>query len=314
MKFIYKKMYRGSPEVFGKTAVLLGGDSAERNISLQSGTAIVEALRNKGVDVIAIDAQTDWVKQLSDAAIERAFIALHGPGGEDGKVQAVLETLNIPYTGSGHAASAIGMDKRLTKLIWRDMALPTPKSLTLKHNSQWSECLQLLGGEVFIKPVHEGSSIGMNCAATPEEMQRAFAEAAKYDLDVIAEQRIVGKEYTVVILGERVLPIIELLPKNSFYDFDAKYVSVETEYLCPASLPSAQQKQLETLALDAFHAVGCKGWGRVDVMLSNNGEFHLLEVNTVPGMTNHSLVPIAAKAVGLDFDDLVLEILCQTLA
>lgn len=315
MNLIDEKHYRGKPEVFGRTAVLLGGTSAERDISLKSGAAIVKALANKGVEVVAIDAQKDLVQQLSAAAIDRVFIALHGPGGEDGKVQAMLEMLNIPYTGSGHAASAIAMDKRLTKLIWQSLGLPTPKSVTLTHNSNWSECLQVLGGEAFIKPVHEGSSIGMSCVATAQQMQRAFADAAKYDLEVIAEQRIVGKEYTVAILADQALPVIELLPKNRFYDFDAKYVSAETEYLCPATLSdSKQEAQLKTLALEAFRAVGCQGWGRADVMLSNSGEFYLLEVNTVPGMTDHSLVPMAAKAAGLDFDDLVLEILCQTLA
>ena len=314
MSSLYKKRYQGDPKIFGKTAVLLGGESAEREISLKSGGAIVEALVEKGVEVIAMDAREKWFDAIQRERVERVFIALHGPGGEDGKVQAILETLNIPYTGSGHAASALAMDKRKTKLIWQALGIPTPNSLSLSRESNWAECLQTLGGEVFVKPAHEGSSIGMSCVSSAEALEQAFARAVKYDKQVLAEQRIHGQEFTVSILGEQVLPAVELLPKNAFYDFDAKYVSDETEYRCPAALPESRKAELDTLVMAAFRGLGCSGWGRVDLMFSKRGEFNLLEVNTVPGMTSHSLVPMAAKAVGLNFDELVLEILCQTLA
>jgi len=306
------KQYSGNPKVFGRTAVLFGGLSAEREISLKSGGAVLEALVREGVDAFAIDVQENLVQQVLEKQIDRAFIALHGPGGEDGKVQALLSMLNIPYTGSNHVASAIGMDKWKTKLLWMAEDLPTPRAIKLSGIDDWQACLDQLGGDVFVKPVHEGSSIGMSCVNSAEALERAYLKAAEYDSDVIAESKIDGGEYTVSILGERALPAVGLETNNSFYDFDAKYVSSDTRYLCPAGLSEEKEEQLKSLALKAFKSVGCEGWGRVDTMMNKQGDFFLLEVNTAPGMTDHSLVPMAAKSMGLGFDELVLEILYQT--
>ncbi|MDQ8037453.1 MAG: D-alanine--D-alanine ligase [Pedobacter sp.] len=297
---------------FGRVAVLLGGTAAERGISLISGTAVLEALQAAGVDAIGFDPAERPIAEISQ--FDRAFIVLHGRGGEDGTMQGLLELLKIPYTGSGVLASAIGMDKEKTKLVWLASGLPTPKYRKLTPGMDFDAVARDLGLPLMIKPSHEGSSIGMCKVMKAEELPAGFANAAAYDSEVIAETWIGGsQEYTVVILGGEALPVIRMKTDRDFYDFEAKYQAHDTQYLCPCGLPAEKEKELQELALKAFDAVGAKGWGRVDAMMDEQGRFWLLEVNTVPGMTDHSLVPMAAKAQGLSFTDLVLEILSQTL-
>jgi|SRR5690554_692586 len=297
----------------GRVGVLFGGRSAEREISLQSGAAVVAALAQLGVDHVAIDIGDNSIDHLQKARIDRAFIALHGPGGEDGRIQAVLEYLNIPYTGSDVQASAIGMDKLRTKQLWRGIGVNTPDFLLLNEHSDWAQVLATLGGELMVKPAHEGSSIGMARVSSAAELKAAYAVAAKFDAVVIAERLVRGPEYTIAVLGDRALPVIRLETDHSFYDYDAKYLADDTRYLCPCGLDEATERELQAQALHAFLGIGCRGWGRVDVMLDSAGVFQMLEVNTVPGMTDHSLVPMAAKAAGLEFSDLVLAILQQSL-
>lgn len=313
---MYKRHFSGKPESLGRVAVLYGGISAEREISLQSGRAVFEGLQALGVDVVGIDVRQNAVAQLSNLTCDRAFIALHGVGGEDGKIQALLEWLNIPYTGSGVAASALALDKLKTKQIWLSSGLPTPDYVVLDAASTDIDAQALLiklGGACFIKPVTEGSSIGMACVTQASEFKAALTAARECGCPVIAEARIVGKEFTVAILNGQALPSIELRAKNSFYDFAAKYLSEETQYLCPTDLSAEQESTLRGLALEAFHSLGCAGWGRIDFMQDQQGKFYLLEANTVPGMTSHSLVPMAAKAAELDFNALLLEILSHSL-
>ena len=308
----YHRKFPGNISIFGNTVVLYGGLSAEREISIKTGNAVLSALLNKGVLAEGIDVGNDVVEKIIEKKPDRVFIALHGPGGEDGKIQAVLDWLNIPYTGSGHLASALAMDKLLTKRVWQNIKIATPDFRTLTNDSDWKAIINELSGDVFVKPVHEGSSIGMSIASSEKDLEKAYRVAAKYDAHVFAEKKITGAEYTTSILNGQVLPTILLKPENTFYDFDAKYISDKTQYICPCGLESSKQEILNRLALNAFESLGCSGWGRVDVMADMNGKFFLLEVNTVPGLTDHSLVPMAAKQVGLTFDDLVLEILMQT--
>lgn len=296
---------------FGKVAVLLGGTAAERPISLISGRAVLEALQAAGVDAHAFDPAERPVTEL--AGFDRAFIVLHGRGGEDGTMQGLLEWMKIPYTGSGVLASALGMDKARTKQVWVGCGLPTPKYARLYKGMDFTKVFNELGLPLMIKPSHEGSSIGMCKVMKSEELPQAFADAAAYDAEVIAERWITGSEYTVSILGDRALPVIRMKTDRNFYDFEAKYQSNDTQYLCPCGLPAEKEKELQAIALEAFAAVGATGWGRIDAMMDEDGKFWLLEVNTVPGMTDHSLVPMAAKAAGLSFTDLVLAILAQTL-
>lgn len=306
-------MSNSSVKALGCIAVLFGGNSAEREISLRSGDAVLKALASAGADVIGIDTGDDIVKALQTQKFDRAFIALHGPGGEDGKVQGFLECMNVPYSGSGVLASALCMDKKRTKQLWQGMGLPTAVFCSLDSNTDWQQAMELLQGEAMVKPAHEGSSIGMSRVASAEELKSAYFEAAKYDGSVIAEQFITGAEYTVAILNGEALPPIRLQPNSSFYDFKAKYQANDTQYLCPCGLDDEQEQVLKTLALQAFEAVGAKGWGRVDVMADTEGNFYLLEVNTVPGMTSHSLVPMAAKAAGISFEELVARIAATSL-
>jgi D-alanine-D-alanine ligase len=293
----------------GRVGVLLGGTSSEREISLQSGAAVVAALVEAGIEHVAIDVGVNAIADIQAAKIDRAFLALHGSGGEDGRIQAVLEYLNIPFTGSGVQASALAMDKLRTKQLWRGVNLPTPDFAVLNANSDWQKTLTALGGEVMVKPAHEGSSIGMARVKTAQELADAFANAEKYDGSVIAESLIVGSEFTVAILGGEALPPIMLETDHTFYDFNAKYIASDTRYICPCGLTLEKETELKELALAAFNSVGCDGWGRVDVMADKSLNFYLLEVNTLPGMTSHSLVPMAAKARGLTFSELVLTIL-----
>jgi len=293
----------------GRVGVLLGGTSSEREISLQSGAAVVAALEEAGIEHIAIDVGVNAIADIQAAKIDRAFLALHGAGGEDGRIQAVLEYLGIPFTGSGVQASALAMDKLRTKQLWRGVNLSTPDFAVLNVANDWGKVLANLGGEVMVKPAHEGSSIGMARVNTAQELAEAFKNAAKYDGSVIAERLIVGSEFTVAILDGEALPPIKLETDHTFYDFNAKYIANDTRYICPCELAPEKEAELKQLALAAFDAVGCEGWGRVDVMADKTMNFYLLEVNTLPGMTSHSLVPMAAKARGLSFSELVLTIL-----
>ncbi|MGH8492387.1 MAG: D-alanine--D-alanine ligase [Moraxellaceae bacterium] len=297
---------------FGRVAVLLGGTAAERGISLISGTAVLEALQKAGVNAVGFDPAERAIAEISQ--FDRAFIVLHGRGGEDGTMQGLLELLKIPYTGSGVLASALGMDKEKTKLVWLGCGLPTPQYRKLTPGMDFDAVARDLGLPLMIKPSHEGSSIGMCKVMKAEELPAGFANAAAYDSEVIAETFIGGsQEYTVVVLAGEALPVIRMKTDRDFYDFEAKYQAHDTQYLCPCGLTAEKEKELQALALKAFAAVGARGWGRIDAMMDEQGRFWLLEINTVPGMTDHSLVPMAAKAHGLSFTDLVLEILAQTL-
>jgi D-alanine-D-alanine ligase len=300
-------------QALGKVAVLMGGTSAERPVSLDSGSAVLTALLKAGVDAFGIDIGDDAAQQLSHAQFDRAFIALHGRGGEDGTMQGLLELLNKPFTGSGVLASALGMDKWRTKLVWDACNVPTPKAFVLEEGCDWSAIMQALGGLAMVKPAREGSSIGMRKVDTSEGLAESYAFASQHDDLVIAEQYIEGREFTVAILGEQALPAIQLLTTHDFYDFDAKYKANDTQYLLPCGLPDYAEAELQKMAIKAFKLVGCEGWGRVDAMQDSDGDFWLLEVNTSPGMTDHSLVPMAANAGGLSFPALVVNILQQTL-
>ena len=292
---------------FGKVAVLFGGKSAEREVSLKSGAGVLAALQRQGVDAHAFDPAERSLDELR--AFDRVFIMLHGRYGEDGTIQGALELMEIPYTGSGVLASAVGMDKWRTKLLWRAVGLPIPEFVMLDENSDFAAVERQLGLPLFVKPACEGSSIGVSKVRQPGELQAAWREAAKHDSLVIAEQAILGGEYTVAILGEQVLPIIKIVPATDFYDYEAKYLRDDTQYLCPCGLPEAREMELRAQALEAFLALGCRGWGRVDFLMDDAGRAYLLEVNTSPGMTDHSLVPMAARVAGISYEQLVLLVL-----
>jgi len=293
---------------FGRVAVLMGGWSAERAISLKSGQAVLAALHRRGVDAHGIDAGRDVVQRLAGEKFDRVFIALHGRGGESGELQGALDLLQLPYTGSGALASALGMDKWRSKLLWRAADLPVPDFVLLDERSDAQAVVQQLGLPLFVKPASEGSSIGISKVRKVEDLAAAYREAARHDSLVLAERYISGGEYTVAILGERALPAIRIVPTADFYDYEAKYFRDDTAYLCPCGLTQQQELALQALALRAFELLGCRGWGRVDFLLDERGKPYVLEVNTVPGMTDHSLVPMAAKAAGMDFDELVWQI------
>ena len=298
---------------FGKVAVLLGGKSAEREVSLDSGKAVLEALVRSGVNAEAFDPQQHSVTEL--VAYDRAFIVLHGRGGEDGQIQGTLEWLNIPYTGTGVQGSAIGMDKVKTKQVWQGSELPTAPYRIVSKDSDLQEIVDSIGLPFIIKPVHEGSSIGMSKVEKIEDFATAIAKATQHDAVVMAEKWITGREFTIVILNGQALPVIRLEPPAdvAFYDYEAKYNRNDVQYGIPCGLTEDEEKRLQALSLRAFQAVGASGWGRIDAMQDAEGNFWLLEVNTVPGMTSHSLVPKAANAVGYSFDDLCVAILEQTL-
>jgi D-alanine-D-alanine ligase len=294
---------------FGKVAVLLGGKSAERPVSLKSGGMVLAALRSRGVDAHPFDPAALGLDALLAQRFDRAFIALHGRFGEDGTVQGILEWLGIPYTGSGVLASALAMDKLRAKQLWQARGLSTPQYEQLTADTDFAAVAQRLGLPIMVKPVNEGSSIGMTKVRAAPGLDEAYALAVNYDRAVIAERFIEGTEITGGILGDEALPLIRLETPRDFYDYDAKYVSDDTRYIVPSGLEEAKERELRKLCLDAFHALGCRGWGRVDLMLDRAGNPHLLEVNTAPGMTDHSLVPMAARAVGLSYEDLCIRIL-----
>ena len=294
---------------FGKVAVLMGGRSAERDISLDSGSRVLAALQRQGVDAQAFDPAE---RPLSDlAAFDRAFIALHGRYGEDGTIQGALELMGVPYTGSGVMASAVGMDKWRTKLIWRAAGLPMPNFIMLDENCDFEAAERHLGLPIFVKPACEGSSIGITRVSRVGQLQAAYREAAKHDTLVIAEQAISGGEYTVAVLGDEALPVVRIVPATEFYDYEAKYLRNDTQYLCPCGLPEAREREMRAQALEAFRVLGCRGWGRVDFLMDERGAAYLHEINTSPGMTDHSLVPMAARAAGISYEQLVWRVLEQ---
>jgi D-alanine-D-alanine ligase len=298
-----------NPESFGKVAVLFGGRSAEREVSLKSGAAVLAALQRSGVDAHAFDPSTRDLHTLLDEKFDRAFIALHGRFGEDGTVQGALELMGIPYTGSGVLASALAMDKWRSKLVWQAAGLPIPEYEVLTAPSDWNALADHLDLPLFMKPANEGSSVGISKVKSVEELPAAYAEAAKHDKVVIAESFVSGGEYTVAILNGRALPVIKIEPANEFYDYEAKYLRDDTRYLCPSGLDAEQESEMQHLAQLGFDLIGGEGWGRVDFLRGEDGKVYLLEVNTSPGMTDHSLVPMAAKQAGISFEQLVMQIM-----
>lgn len=298
-----------SGEDFGKVAVLLGGRSAEREVSLMSGQAVLAALQRKGVDAHAFDTGRRDICELQEEAFDRVFIALHGRYGEDGTVQGALEMLGIPYTGSGVMACALAMDKWRTKLIWIAAGIPTPRFVILTEDSDFAGVARDIGLPLIVKPAREGSTIGLTRVDKAEELESAFRLAAEHDPLVLGEQFVNGPELTASILDDHVLPLIRIEAPGGNYDYEAKYFSDETRYLCPAGIDASLERSISDLSLEAFRLLGCRSWGRVDVMLDESSSPQFLEANTVPGMTGHSLVPMAAKAAGMDFDGLVMRIL-----
>jgi len=299
---------------FGKVAVVMGGFAAEREVSLISGKAVLEGLQSKGIDAHAIDLDRDVVSTLKQGGFDRVFNVVHGRGGEDGQLSGTLDLLKMPYTGSGVLGCALAMDKYRTKQIWQSLNLPTPNYLLIESKAQLADAAKL-GFPLMLKAALEGSSIGVVKVSNEQALEAAWGEASACNSHVIAEQFVDGRgvEYTCSILGDRALPLIALHAKNDFYDYEAKYLADDTEYRVPCGLDETKEAEIQALCLKAFKAVDAKGWGRVDVMLDQAANPWLIEVNTVPGMTSHSLVPMAAKAVGLSFADLVWEVLAQTL-
>ena len=292
---------------FGKVAVLFGGTSAEREVSLKSGSRVLAALKSQGVDAHAFDPAERKLDEL--AGFDRAFIALHGRHGEDGTIQGALELMHIPYTGSGVMASAVGMDKWRTKLLWRSVGLPIPEFVMLDANSDFSAVEKQLGLPLFVKPACEGSSIGVTKVRQAGELRGAYLEAVKHDPLVIAEKGVLGGEYTASILGDEALPIIKIEPATDFYDYEAKYFRDDTAYRCPCGLSEERELEIRAQALEAFRVLGCRGWGRVDFLMDEQGNAYMLEVNTSPGMTDHSLVPMAARVAGISYEALVMRVL-----
>jgi D-alanine-D-alanine ligase len=295
-----------------KVAVLMGGHSSEREISLLSGKAVLAALRRRGVDAHAFDPAERPLEDLKREGYTRVFIALHGRYGEDGTVQGALELMNIPYTGSGVMASALALDKWRTKLVWIGAGIPTPRYELLTEQSDFAGVAKRLGLPIIVKPVCEGSTIGLTKVTVANDLEKAYRTAAEYDRLVLAEEFIAGRELTVAILGDRALPIVRVAPAVELYDYQAKYFSDDTKYFCPSGLSDQDEKAIQSQALEAYRLIGCEGWARVDVILDAAGKPHFLEVNTAPGMTNHSLVPMAAKQAGIDFDELVMRILATS--
>jgi D-alanine-D-alanine ligase len=294
---------------YGKVAVLLGGSSAERTISLETGAAICDALKQSGVNAFEFDTSENSLIDLKQQNFDRAFIALHGRGGEDGTIQGALQTLGIPYTGSGVLGSALSMDKIRSKLIWNAIELPTPEFLNIKNDIDLIKVPDKLGFPVVIKPVNEGSSVGVTIVRDQEQLLSAWKKASELDKQVMAEKWIDGEEYTATVLMDEVLPMIKLSTPREFYDYEAKYHADTTEYLCPCGLSKSQENKFADMVMNAFIALSASGWGRVDFLLDKESKPWLIELNTVPGMTSHSLVPMSAKQAGLSFTELVLNIL-----
>lgn len=294
---------------YGKVAVLMGGLSGEREISLRSGAAVLQALHSANIDAHAIDVDRDVYSVLREQSFDRAFVALHGCGGEDGSMQGGLEVMGIPYTGSGVMASSICMDKLMTKRIWAAADVSSPQFISLEQHTAYEDVKLKLGSPFIVKPSLEGSSLGIHKVSDQDQYQVACQDAHKYKGKLLAEQWIDGGEYTVAVLNDTAMPIIRLETPRSFYDYEAKYNSNDTQYVIPCGLDSSTENNLQDLALAAFHAAGASGWGRVDLMMDQAGQHWFLEINTVPGMTDHSLVPMSAQHAGISFNQLVLKIL-----
>ncbi|MFM9155077.1 MAG: D-alanine--D-alanine ligase [Polynucleobacter victoriensis] len=315
-ELVQKDLAQVNVASFGKVGVLLGGKSGEREISLMSGKGVLEALLSKGVNAHAFDPAEQSISDLAKQQFDRVFIALHGRYGEDGTMQGLLEQMKLPYTGSGVLASALAIDKQATKRLWSSFNLATPKFAMLNANSDWNQIAKDLGLPIIVKPAREGSSLGLSKVINVADLPKAYEMAAKLDRDVMAEQCIIGEELTCPIVGDGVdaqpLPVIRIVAPDSNYDYHNKYFSDDTRYLCPTGLDVSLEKKVQDLALSAYRALGCKGWGRADVMIDNQtGQPYLLEMNTAPGMTGHSLVPIAARAAGVEYADLVLWLLSK---
>jgi D-alanine-D-alanine ligase len=313
---VQKDLSQVNVAALGKVGVLLGGKSGERDISLMSGKGVLEALISKGVNAHAFDPGQQAITELAAQKFDRVFIALHGRYGEDGTMQGLLEQMNLPYTGSGVLASALAIDKQATKRLWSSFDLATPRFAMLSANSDWQKVIQDLGLPIIVKPAREGSSLGLSKVTKSEDLPAAYALAAKLDRDVMAEQCIIGEELTCPIVGDgenaRALPVIRIVAPDSNYDYHNKYFSDDTKYLCPTGLDLALEAKVQELALSAYRALGCKGWGRADVMIDQKtNQPYLLEMNTAPGMTGHSLVPMAAKAAGVEYADLVMWLLSK---
>ncbi len=303
-----------NPASFGKVGVLFGGRSAEREVSLMSGNGVLAALKAKGVDAHPFDPALQSLGALADSGFDRVFIALHGRYGEDGTIQGALEMLGIPYTGSGVLASALAMDKQATKRLWLSHGLPTPKFAMLHDGSDWSDVAAQLGLPLIVKPAREGSSIGLTKVTDISMLPEAYARAAKLDRDVIAETFIEGDELTCPVVGSgagaHALPVIRIVAPDANYDYQNKYFKDDVRYLCPSGLAPDVEAEVQRLVVDSYRVLGCRGWGRADVMLNRaDGKPYLLEMNTSPGMTGHSLVPMAARAAGISYEDFVLQIL-----
>jgi len=301
-----------SPEQFGKVAVVMGGWSAERDVSLMSGQQVFEALVEAGVDAHAVDAGRDVAGVLMSGGFDRAFLILHGRGGEDGHVQGALELVGVPFTGSGVLGSALAMDKHRSKIICREHGIPTADAELVTSVSEASDAAARLGLPVVVKPTLEGSSIGVSMVNGSQEIEPAYEEAARHG-PVMVERRLLGREVTAAVLGQQCLPLVSMKPAGEFYDYDAKYIAEDTEYQCPAVLSEELTLRIQQYAVGAFNALGCKSWGRVDFMLDENDEPFFIECNTAPGMTSHSLVPIAAREAGTSFEALCIRILADTL-
>ncbi len=313
---VQKDLSQVNVTALGKVGVLLGGKSGERDISLMSGKGVLDALISKGVNAHSFDPGQQSITELAAQKFDRVFIALHGRYGEDGTMQGLLEQMNLPYTGSGVLASALAIDKQATKRLWSSFNLATPRFAMLNANSDWQKIVQELGLPIIVKPAREGSSLGLSKVTKLEDLPSAYALAAKLDRDVMAEQCIIGEELTCPIVGDgenaRALPVIRIVAPDSNYDYHNKYFSDDTKYLCPTGLDLALETKVQELALSAYRALGCKGWGRADVMIDRRtNQPYLLEMNTAPGMTGHSLVPMAAKAAGVEYADLVLWLLSK---
>lgn len=294
---------------FGKVAVLLGGKSSEREISLMSGTAVLEALRRQGVDAHAFDTRERTLSEFASEQFDRAFVILHGRYGEDGTIQGALDLMGVPYTGSGVMACALAMDKWRTKLVWQASGIPTPRFELLTDDSDFAAMAKSLGLPLIVKPAREGSTIGLTRVSDARDVEKAYIEAVRHDPLVLAEQFIDGMELTAAILDKQSLPLVRIEAPGHNYDYNAKYFSDETQYFCPAGIDADLEDRIKRICADAYEVIGCRGWGRVDVMVDVRNQPWILEVNTVPGMTGHSLVPMAAKASGLSFDQLVMRIL-----
>ncbi|MCB1895146.1 MAG: D-alanine--D-alanine ligase [Zoogloeaceae bacterium] len=294
---------------FGKVAVLFGGSSAEREVSLMSGRAVLDSLRAEGVDAHPFDPAERELFELERDGFERAFVILHGRGGEDGTVQGALELMGIPYTGSGVMASALSMDKWRTKMVWQSVGLPTPRYAILDERTQWDAVVADLGLPIFVKPVHEGSSMGATKVTRAGDLKAAWELAARYDQLVLAEEFVEGEELTGPFLGDQALPLVRIVAPDGNYDYQHKYFTDDTQYFCPAGLPDVLEQRMREAVLQSARVLGCRGWGRADLILRVDGSFTLLEMNTAPGMTSHSLVPMSARAAGLEFGALCLRIL-----